>query len=301
MSRNLKSFMYCENKAKEWAVIGGGPSINDCVSDIRKLQRRGVNIVSVNKSHDWLLDNHIIPWGHVLLDPKEWVADYVKRPRKDVRYFVASQCHADTFDALKDYPVFLWHAAQDFPEGPEPNTYLKEKWSRGKNDWYCVLGDTTVAFRASRLGHAMGADKFHMFGVDSSRAPQGAFHGYSKPEAPDTACPDIFLKYAGMKYRFQTNTHMLRQQMDFDQFVEQLPELYERKALRKEFTITVYGSGLLPFFAARLGWHANSEFNKDPSKVGGYVEAVPDRLGYLGGLSIPTFVDFNNVAVLGNA
>lgn len=278
MARGLPDFTVCVNNASEWAIIGGGPSINDSVDQIRKLKARGVNIVSVNKSHDWLLERGITPWGHILLDPKEWVSGYVQRPRKTVRYFVASQCHDATFDALSDYPVFLWHAGQDFPEGDEPKTVLREKWPTAP--WFVIPGATTVGLRAVQLGHAMGANKFHLFGLDSSRLA-GKMHGYEKPEPPDAERGPLKIKHNGFKYTFETNSHMVRQQMDFDKFIEDLPKHYQAGLLRKGFELTVYGSGLLPFFAAKIGLHANPECNADPSKVGGYTDVQPmsfDRL-----------------------
>lgn len=272
MARKLPLFLYCKNDAKTWAVIGGGPSINDCVKDIRRLKKAGANIVSVNKSHDWLLENGIVPWAHVLLDPQERVKDYVKRPRKDVRYFVASQCHASVFDALDGYPVFLWHAGQDFPflDLQEPTAYLREYWTEGSQNWICTPGPTTVGLRVPYIGHQMGADHFHMFGMDSSRS-NGKLHGYDKDEIRDAQCPDLFVKHNGFKYRFETNSHMARQQADFDKMVEDLPSKYQTGLFRKEFTMTIHGSGLLPFYAAKIGWHANPECNKNPEKVGGFV------------------------------
>jgi hypothetical protein len=156
MVRNLPTFMDCAQRASTWAIVGGGPSAANDVQAIRALKCRGANIVSVNKSHDWLLSHGIVPWGHVLLDPKEWVADYVGKPRRDVRYFLASQCHDRTFEALRDYPVFLWHAGQDFEEGPEPNSYLREKWPR--RPWFIVPGGTTVGLRAVQLGQSVGSN-----------------------------------------------------------------------------------------------------------------------------------------------
>lgn len=274
MARNLPDFTRCINEASEWAIVGGGPSINDNVDQIRKLKARGVNIVSVNKSHDWLLEHGITPWGHILLDPKEWVAGYVKKPLKTVRYFVASQCHDDTFEALKDFPVFLWHAGQDFPEGAEPNKVLREKWPRAM--WHVVPGPTTVGLRALFLGSQLGASHFHLFGMDSSRS-SGRLHGYDKPEAPDAEPGTLKLRHKGFKYSFETNSHMARQQFDFDKLIEDMQGHMERGHLPKNFNVTVYGSGLLPFFAAKLGLHANPECNADPVKVGGFtnVEAEP--------------------------
>lgn len=274
MLRRLPDFTRCINNASEWAIIGGGPSINDCVPTIRRLQSRGVNIVSVNKSHDWLLDKGITPWGHILLDPMDWVAGYVKKPRKDVRYFVASQCHDDTFEALSGYPVFLWHAGQDFPEGPEPAAVLREKWPT--TPWLVVPGPTTVGLRSIYLGSYLGATKFHLFGMDSSRTA-GRLHAYDKPEAPDAESGKLRLKHNGFKYVFDTNSHMARQQFDFDHMIEKLPESIRAGLLPKSLELVVHGSGLLPFFAAKIGLHADPACNEDPSKVGGFenVEA-PD-------------------------
>jgi hypothetical protein len=269
MARNLPPLTACINTAREWAIIGGGPSINQNVDDIRRLKRRGVNIVSVNKSHDWLLSHSIVPWGHILLDPMEWVADYVQKPRRDVRYFIASQCHAKTFEALKDYPVFLWHAGQDFPEGSEPNGLLRELWPH--QPWFVLPGPTTVGLRAIYVGNAMGADKFHLFGLDSSRSTTGTMHGYAKAEPPDAQPGKLARKHNGQKYWFDTNSHMARQQFDFDRMIEKLPEEVRGGIFKKMPDLTVYGSGLLPFFAAQIQIHADPECNADPTKVGGYI------------------------------
>ncbi len=272
MSLQLPTDMHCINTAREWAVIGGGPSINNHIGTIRALKHRGVAIVSVNKSHDWLLGHGIVPWAHVLLDPKDWVADYVKSPRMDVRYFIASQCHRNTFDRFKDYPVFLWHAGQDFHEDQitEPDSYLKTHW--GNSNWRVTPGATTVGLRTPMLGHHMnpGADRFHMIGFDSSRGTAGQLHGYEKAEAQDASQGVQKLTHRDRVYHFATNSHMARQFVDFDKFMMELDENYKTGKLRKGFNLKFYGSGLLPFYAAMLGLHAEASCNANPEKVGGF-------------------------------
>lgn len=270
MHRGLPEFRYCENKAHDWAVIGTGPSVKDCLADIRRLKRRGANIVSVNKAHDWLLENGIKPWGHVLLDAHEWVADYVKRPRNDVRYFVASQCHPRVFDALSGFPVFLWHGGQDMEEGgSEPDALFRE---RGYGFQPIIGGGTTVGQRVPIIGHAMGARRFHMFGMDSSRR-DGALHAIAKPDIIDPKNRRLAYKWRGKKWWFDTNAHMARQQMDFDKFIEDLPMRIRNKQIAPSFELVFYGSGLTPFWAATLGLHANEDYNQNPELVGGWTDS----------------------------
>lgn len=280
MGLNLPTALHCVNEATSWAVVGGGPSINQNVDRIRKLKAQGVAIVSVNKSHDWLLEHGIVPWGHILLDPKDWVAGYVARPRMDVRYFIASQCHQATFERLIGYPVFLWHAGQDFPEDncAEPDNYLREHFPASKgHNWQIVPGGTTVGMRAPMLGHHMirGVDKFHMFGMDSSRTA-GRLHAYAKPEPADGTSGTVKLWHNGKKYAFDTHQHMKQQFEDFDRFISELGEHFEHHRMRKAFQMKFYGSGLLPFYAATLGLHADAACNADPELVGGFtIELTP--------------------------
>lgn len=276
MSRGLPSIAEVENDSTHWAIIGGGPSLNDHWDVIRKLKKANVRIVSVNKSHDALLEHGIVPWAHVLLDPKEWVAEYVQKPRKDVRYFVASQCHEKTFDNLEGYPVYLWHAGQDFPEGQEPTQYLQEYWKN--SPWVLFDGKTTVGLRAIPIGNGLGVEHFHLIGFDSSRAGY-ALHAYPKPEATDARSGMFTIKARGYEAKFSTNSHMLKQYFDFDEIIRDVPDKIARGALNKNHAITVYGSGMLPFFAATLGLHADPECNANPHKVGGYFSDLdkPDQ------------------------
>jgi len=114
--------------------------------------------------------------------------------------------------------------------------------------------------------------KFHMFGLDSSRLA-GKMHGFDKAEAPDAQSGRVMAKHKGRGYVFDTNDHMARQWADFDKLVRQMPEYIDTDRLPKGIGITVYGSGLLPFYAAGIKWHADPECNNDPAKVGGYLES----------------------------
>jgi hypothetical protein len=65
---------------------------------------------------------------------------------------------------------------------------------------------------------------------------------------------------------------MARQFADFDGFMGDLDSHYAQGRLRRGFRMTFYGRGLLPFYAAMLGLHAEAACNADPVKVGGFVK-----------------------------
>ena len=58
-------------------IVGGGPSLIDEVGALRRLIKRGAKVMAVNKSHDWLLKRGLRCDYAALLDPKDWVADYI--------------------------------------------------------------------------------------------------------------------------------------------------------------------------------------------------------------------------------
>ncbi|MCA0202522.1 MAG: hypothetical protein LCH56_17120 [Proteobacteria bacterium] len=126
------------------------------------------------------------------------------------------------------------------------------------------------------LGHALSADRFHIFGLDSSRS-YGRFHAYEKDEAADAEAGTLSLRICGKKYVFETNSHMARQQMDFDKFIEEMPQSFAAGALRREFQLIVHGAGLLPFFAVMIGLHADPACNADPARVGGFINLIAEK------------------------
>lgn len=293
MGDGYPEFRYCLNNADTWVVCGAGPSIADHVATIQRLKKQGANVVSVNKSHDWLLERGIVPWGHVLLDGHEWVSDYVKRPRKDVCYFLASQCHPKTFDALRGSPVFLWHAGQGFEDGAEPDRMFREQ---GFGRQPIIGGGTTVGQRVPILGVALGARKFHMFGMDSSRTA-GRLHAMPKPHIVDPGKRRLAYIWNGTRYIFDTNTHMARQQLDFDAFIADLPTRWANGQVPRDFAMIFHGSGLTPFWAATLGLHADPACNADPERVGGWIEKSPHVGQY--NIPAPTGMTIETSAMLG--
>jgi hypothetical protein len=99
------------------------------------------------------------------------------------------------------------------------------------------------------------ADVFHLFGMDSSRTA-GKLHAMPKDEAKDAAQLKTIISYDCRLYHFDTNSHMSRQLRDFHDILDKLPEDWAEGRLRKSFRTKFYGTGLLPFYAATVGFLA---------------------------------------------
>lgn len=158
----------------ECAIVGGGPSLQAEVAELRRLVKRGVKIVAVNKSHDWLLRRGFPVHYAALLDPKEWVAGYInpsmvtRRAKVFVqpRYLIASQCNDDTIAKFLAPGVrehsYMWHAAGGVGE----SEMLRTEFA---NDlWVNIAGASVIGLRAIGLAHGLGFRKMRLFGIDGS-------------------------------------------------------------------------------------------------------------------------------------
>jgi hypothetical protein len=266
MARSLPSIAELKDSQRRGTLLvcGGGPSLGDLAQlrGLRALAAKGGKIWAVNKTHDFLLTKGLVSWGACLLDPMPWVAGYITRPRRDVRYFVASQCDPAVFDVLHGCPVYLWHAGIDIEGEGHPVGLLSAEFP--ERDWYVVPGPTTVGLRSVLVGYALGFRVFHLFGLDSSmRTDTGheRLYAYAKPKPRDAPEGWVTLRTRTGEERFFTNSHMARQALDFEQMAEQIAALVRSRQM-EPVRIIVHGDGLLPTLAACYGWHADQNFNE---------------------------------------
>ena len=202
-----------------FCVVGGGPSLQDNVGELRRLAKRGAIIVAVNKSHDWLLKRGLPCHYGVLLDPKEWVADYItfNIPRVKARagklwvepsYLIASQCHDVTLDKFQNHPrAYMWHGGGGIGE----EKILRDEF--GKGEWLNLIGASVVGLRAVTLAVALGASEVHLFGIDGSM---------KKPPAP--AAREI--------YKALVDADMAKPgEPGYDEIMDMLLELARRRVI----------------------------------------------------------------------
>jgi hypothetical protein len=212
-------------------IVGGGPSLSDEVGALRHLIKRGAKVLAVNKSHDWLLKRGLRCDYAALLDPKDWVADYItlellaskeirKRAGKfwaDPKYLIASQCHdlvLEKFKGRRD--SYLWHAAAGLGE----SDILRDEFPREM--WVNIAGASVIGLRAVGLAHGLGFRRMHLFGIDGSMKPppdgkaKPMLYAYDKPHIDKTWKTFEVKLNSGWSRPFMANHHMARSVYEFE-------------------------------------------------------------------------------------
>jgi hypothetical protein len=140
--------------------------------EIQAMKSFGHEIWALNNVHDWLIERGIIPDVCVLLDAREENVKFVQKPRDDVQYLVASQCHPKIFEALKGRNVVLYHVAV---EGAQDLLYKISP----RDKFNLFGGGSTVGMLSMVLARAKGFKSFHLYGFDSCyREDKG--HAYTQ-------------------------------------------------------------------------------------------------------------------------
>jgi hypothetical protein len=162
---NIPEVTACEAH-DAWAyMIGGGASYKkpENIAALKFTKHQHDHFIFASKTaHDYLIENDIIPFGCILLDPRHHVPDYVKNPHPDVRYFIASQCDPKALENLveKNAKVYLYHAAV----GAGEDAVLKRLGSKGAY----IAGGSTSMTRGIGMLYTLGFHNFKLFGIDSS-------------------------------------------------------------------------------------------------------------------------------------
>lgn len=135
------------------SIVGFGPSLK------RTWQQLEGDVWACNGAHNWLIERGIVPKFAMFWDPVPDIAKFIK-PHKDVNYMVASRCHADVFEALKGYNVFVWHALGD--------KCLDDLLCEYQRAEPMLPGGSAAVTRAMVIVTTMGYRTIRMFGADSS-------------------------------------------------------------------------------------------------------------------------------------
>lgn len=155
-------------------IASGGPELGSQTEEIKAEKgfigltyNRPVKIMAVKHAMPYLREAGIVPWGLIVLDPREIGENSthgVKRQDlfdmvpKETICFVASMTNPEVTKYLLEtgHRVVGWHA---YTQG----LANYKKWPQ---DAELITGGTCSAWRALGLGRTLGFQEFHAYGVD---------------------------------------------------------------------------------------------------------------------------------------
>jgi hypothetical protein len=197
----------------------------ESVELIRKQSASGGLVLAVNEVARYLRGREIEVWAAAHLGPVSQTVACIGEPLPGVRYYLASICPPEAFDAVANLDVWVWH-----PDMPEVRHELDRL---GVVPTPMIGGGATISLRCLELGYLLGFRRFLVHGLDSSVA--GRMHAY--PSVSDGEERDLIdVECDGRWYR--TSPEMAGQALGF---VAAAEKLLERGA-----SLTIFGKGIVP-------------------------------------------------------
>ena len=213
----------------EVILLAGGPSLNDFKDEIYEKAKAGTQVITVNGTYGWALNNRIRPAATIVLDGREFNRRFVDPVVPGVKYLLSSQCHPDLVKSLPAEQVLLWHSGSADKVREAIDDYSKEVGQR--REWWPVYGGSTVVLRGIVLLRMLGFKKLHIYGFDSCLI-KNEHHAYAQPENDLTYSSEITV--GGRS--FLCHLWMWSQAHEFMDMM---------RALGDEMEMAVYGDGLI--------------------------------------------------------
>ena len=147
-------------------MVCGGASAKTYKEEIRKKSKeKNYMIFCSNKTHDWLIENGIIPDYFFMIDPKKSKIDDVKKPHKCVHYLIGAQCDVGVFEALEGYRVTRILTYSGAGDGIKDYQIINAFFD--KSTFTPLQGGTMAGLRAMTLADILGYRKVEFYGFDS--------------------------------------------------------------------------------------------------------------------------------------
>lgn len=213
----------CKVHYETAVLLSAGPTLKDHLEVIKQCADSGDYIFCVKHSHDFLIEEGIVPFGCFLLDPRSHVQNFIENPHADVLYLVASMCHSSTLDRLieKKAKIIGYNAHVGAGE---------DKALKGMGKHILIGGGSTSAVRGISVLYTMGFRKFKLYGFDSCYYEKPDFTVKTKTGAQKY----VEVEVSGRK--FWSDLELVAQAQDFEKLMK----------TGKDLDLEVFGEGMIP-------------------------------------------------------
>jgi SAM-dependent methyltransferase len=240
LSKGLKQLRPFEEQSEQKVVVlGGGPSLNNYVEEIKQLKADGAKIVTMNGTYAWAKEHGLWPVTQFMLDAREFNTRFVDPVDEGNTYILASQIHPSIVDKLPPERVWLMQCNLD-PSSIE----VMEEHGKMYVDWFPVCGGSTIMLRTLPALFMLGFRDIEVFGFDSclmGRAIEGddivthEHHAYEQKENDITDVMQVGVVGVAGK-QFAVMGWQLCQAKEFIDF---------RQRLLGGMNIKVHGDGII--------------------------------------------------------
>jgi uncharacterized Rossmann fold enzyme len=212
-TRNISKFSTKLPHDGKVCIIGGGPSLAECVDEIKARQLNGAKVWATNNTYRYLQANGVQADAHVILDARPDNAEFLV-PDAGTLYFLNVSCDPSLFDKLEGCDVCIY-------------------------DLGGAATGTTVGLKALYLAGFSGFAEFYLYGFDSSYRDT-EHHAYSQPLNDGENVVEILVD----DRKFRCAPWMAIQVEEFQAIARSFAE--------QDKIIHVAGDGMLPFVANRM-------------------------------------------------
>lgn len=253
---------------KRVAVCASGPSLADHIEDIRARQQAGWHVASMNGSHNYLIENGIVPDLMFIVDARPVNLPFLRLANTHTTYIVASQVHPEVFDALTGCKVLVWSMFHD-------DTGLKaikatRKEPHAAQPLGCFIGSVNVGQSCLVPLWAMGYKTWHLFGYDGSMRGD-AKHAFVQPQNADETWQEFsWPRFDGEIVEGVTKTYWATPTMAHaSQLMPERVTYFRNLGVEVE----IFGEGLLPDMVKAL---ASRDGAATTGEVAEIIRTVPD-------------------------
>jgi len=215
-----------EENDSELMILGGGPSLDQYLDEIKKNIADGVKVITLNGAYNWAINHGIDPGAQIIVDARPFNSRFVEPLHPTCRYLIASQADPSVFENLPADRTFIWHTSAELIED-----ILKDAYPAG---YFVIPGGSTVLLRAIPLLRQFGYRKFILYGCDSCLTEDNKHHAYAQAENDQSMILPVIVNPGGRIFR--CHTWMVSQAQEFIGMIQQLGDVIE---------LDVKGDGLL--------------------------------------------------------
>lgn len=240
LGRGLQQLRPFEEQLNQKVVVlGGGPSLNDYVDEIKEHKKNGAKIITMNGSYGWAKEHDLWPVTQFMIDARKFNKRFMEPVSEDNVYILAAQVHPDIFDILPSDKTWIFNANLDEGCVQISEEILGEMYT----DWFPLPGGSSVMLRALPALQMMGFRDVEVYGFDSCLMGHDLgdadvdiknHHAFHQPENDFN---DDRLAYVTINdKRFAVEPWMLCQANEY---------LNCSKILLKHMKIKIHGNGLI--------------------------------------------------------